>query len=253
MNNNIFMCFAAEDRYRIVESLVYHLKNYGIGVWYDRYSLVLGDDRVKKNLLEGAASCKYATVVISEYTIDSVCAMEELSIIKARYQRGELTVFPVLYEISPNSLSHELCWIKELIFKETNKQSGTYEICNHIACKVTNDILEVYTYKNIPSIICKLNSSLPPTTFKFLTIYQELDASNLNSRVSILYAAYITLTVDTPLSSSEQCILIEHIFERLFSETKLHLAIDYRDLWLLENSICILVNLYLTHFIESSI
>ena len=119
------MCFAAEDRYRIVESLVYHLKNYGIGVWYDRYSLVLGDDRVKKNLLEGTASCKYAIVVISEYTIDSICAMEELSIIKARYQRGELTVFPILYEISPNSLSQELCWIKKLIFKETNKQSGT--------------------------------------------------------------------------------------------------------------------------------
>ena len=82
MDNRLFICFASEDRYRITEPIVYHLKNYGINIWYDRYSLVMGDHRIKKNLIDGAMKCKYVIAIISEYTAASKCAMEELSIIK---------------------------------------------------------------------------------------------------------------------------------------------------------------------------
>ena len=53
MKDKVFICFAAEDRYEIVEPIVYHLKNYGIPVWYDRYTLLMGDNRVQKNLYDG--------------------------------------------------------------------------------------------------------------------------------------------------------------------------------------------------------
>ena len=56
MAKSLFICFAAEDRYRIVEPVVFHLKNYGINMWYDRYSLIMGDDRIQKNLIEGAST-----------------------------------------------------------------------------------------------------------------------------------------------------------------------------------------------------
>ena len=56
------------------------------------------------------------------------------------------------------------------------------------------------------------------------------------------------------MKPSENVLLnmISCIFERLFSDTKLNLAIDYRELWLLENSICLLINLYTDYCIESS-
>lgn len=75
MCNQIFICFAAEDRYRIVEPIVYHLRNYGIETWYDRFRLLLGDDRIRKNLIEGAQECKYALVIISPETEKASCAM----------------------------------------------------------------------------------------------------------------------------------------------------------------------------------
>ena len=53
-DNQVFICFAAEDRHTIVEPIVHHLKNYGINVWYDRYKLLMGDNRIEKNLKEGA-------------------------------------------------------------------------------------------------------------------------------------------------------------------------------------------------------
>ena len=97
MKDHLFICFAAEDRYSIAEPIVHHLKNYGIKIWYDRYELLLGDNRRKKNLYEGATLCKYAVVIISKYTLKSKCAMEEINIIRKRYRKGDVTVFPILY------------------------------------------------------------------------------------------------------------------------------------------------------------
>ena len=88
-NLSAFICFSAKDRYTIAEPVVYHLKNYGIDIWYDRYTMVLGDNRVEKNLKEGAENCTYSLIIISENTIKSKCAMEEINIVKERYRSGE--------------------------------------------------------------------------------------------------------------------------------------------------------------------
>lgn len=244
MIEKVFICFAAEDRYEIVEPIVYHLKNYGISVWYDRYTLLMGDNRIKKNLYDGAQSCKYAIIIVSPNTQLSKCAMEEISIVKENNKEHKVTVFPILYNISPDKLTSELMWIKELIFKECNKHSGTYEICNHIACKITEDILSNYEYTSIISIITHLNNKIPSYTYNILHDYCEIDTNNLNSRVTILYCAYITIKDNIINTNSSLFILVSKIFTRLFNETKLNLPIDYRELWLLENSICILINMH---------
>lgn len=249
----VFIGFAAEDRYGVAEPIVYHLKNYGINVWYDRHRLLMGHNRISKNLVEGAANSEYAVLILSKDTSSSTCTMEEISIIKTRYQRGETTVFPILYELSPDDISADLCWIKDLIFKETNHQSGTREICNHIACKITEDLISACPYHSIPEICLKHQNSLPASVLSILDCYQYIDHSNLNSKIALLYATYLILK--HLLSSKELSVpqMIQKIFERLFSETKLNLAIDYRELWLLENTICLLVQYYMDSCIESSI
>ena len=47
--SQIFLGFAAKDRYTVAESLLYHLENYGVPVWYDRHDLIIGDNRQKEN------------------------------------------------------------------------------------------------------------------------------------------------------------------------------------------------------------
>lgn len=248
----LFIGFAAEDRYSIAEPLVYHLKNYGIDTWYDRHKLLLSDNRREKNLVEGAGKCIYAIIILSKHTIKSSCAMEEISIIEKRYFSNVVTVFPILYEISPNEIPCNLQWIKELIFKEVDRHSGTREICNHIACKITNDLLNSFRCKNIQSIINTTSSVLPSDTYAILNSYLAIDSQNLNSRVALLYAAYLTIIHIEQIHRTPIIIMTSKIFERLFSETRLNLAIDYRELWLLENSICILINYYFISCTESS-
>lgn len=249
----VFICFAAEDRYSIAEPIVYHLKNYGIHMWYDRQALLMGDNRKEKNLNEGANGCQYTIAIISKNTINSPCTMEELSIIKRRSLLNDVVVFPILYELLPEDIPFELQWIKELIFKETDRHSGTRDICNHIACKITGDFLKEKKYKTINDIIITKIQELPVATHEILYRYQMIDTENLNSRISLLYATYLIISNCGRLKENNILHLVSKTFDRLFSETRLNLDIDYRELWLLENSICLLVNGYLSSCTESNI
>lgn len=237
----VFICFAAEDRYKIAEPIAYHLTNYGIGIWYDRQKLLMGDDRIQKNLTEGVAKCQYAIIILSKDTEQSICAMEEISILEGNYFNDNVTLFPVLYELSSQNIPNSLQWIKKIIYKEVNSSSGTLEICNHVACKITLDILEKYQYKTISEFLC-YNSLLPPIISKLLKSYQAVDCENLNSRVTLLYAIYVNILYLITINNDSTINMVSKIFERLFSETRLNLAIDYREIWLLENCICILLN-----------
>jgi hypothetical protein len=251
--DSIFICFAAEDRYAVVEPIVYHLKNYGFPIWYDRTELLMGDNRVTKNLVEGAGHAKYVIAVISKNSASSDCFMEELEIIRKRYCKCEVTIFPVIYEISPQKIPDNLQWIRELIFKEITRSSGTREICNHIACKITNDLLADYEHKNINSVA--INCNIPIPIKKLMETYLSIDNENLNARISILYATNLAIQsiyIDDSVSNN-YINLVSKIFMRLFDETRLSLRVDYRELWLLENAICLLINIYLESLTDSSI
>lgn len=251
-NKRVFIGFAAEDRYDIVEPIVYHLKNYGIELWYDRHMLVMSDNRVEKNLIEGAAGCDYAIIILSKHTAKSICALEEIAIVESRFNQGAVTVFPILYEISPSELPEKLCWIKSLIFKEVDRSSGTREICNHIACKITDDLLVNCKYRHVKDIVFCPPEELPRDSKAILNSYIAVDHANLNSRITLLYAAYLTI-IHIQDNVDWVSPVIIRIFERLFSETQLSLPIDYREIWLLENAIRLLINDYMAYCTESKI
>lgn len=227
--------------------------NYGIKLWYDRHRLLMGDDRIEKNLNEGVRKCSHALVVLSKDTEFSKCAMEEIDIIRDKLLKGSLTIFPILYELSPDNIPNNLEWIKKLIFKEVNRYSGTLEVCNHIACRITDEILNNCCYQNISEILSQSGKMLQPAIYHLLYSYQQISYENLNSRITLLYSIYLIVVKSENLQSNSITDMLSKIFDRLFAETQLNLAIDYRELWLLENSICILINYYITSCIESNI
>lgn len=202
----------------------------------------MGDNRIEKNLNEGASKCNYALIILSKDTAQSVCAMEEISILEKKYYAGDTTLFPVFYELSPKEIPLALQWIKELIYKEVDRSTGTLEICNHIACKITGDILKNYHYQSISDFLNHSDTLLPPLIHKLLNKYQSIDCENLNSRITLLYATYLNIIHLKNIHTDTTITIVSKTFERLFSETRLNLIIDYRELWLLENCICILIN-----------
>ena len=81
----LFFCFSSKDRHSIVESILFHLTNYGLPVWYDRHKMLLGDERDNKNFDEGVKACNYSIIILSANTIASECAHEEIDLIYQRY------------------------------------------------------------------------------------------------------------------------------------------------------------------------
>lgn len=205
----------------------------------------MGDNRIEKNLIEGASTCKYALIILSKETEQSACAMEEISILKERYDANDVTLFPVLYELPPNDIPYKLQWIKELIYKEVDRHTGTLEICNHITCKITSDILTNFRYKNISDFLNHPIFLEYDIVYALLNSYRAIDYANLNSRIALLYATYLNIIHSKNIYTNSSLVIASKTFERLFSETRLNLAIDYRELWLLENCICILINYYI--------
>lgn len=251
--DKIFICFAAEDRYTVAEPIVYHLRNYGFSVWYDRTEMLLGDNRLKKNIIEGVGQAKYVIAVLSNNSAASGCLIEELDMVKKRYRKSNLTVFPIIYEMAPQNLPNNLQWMRELVFKEVTKNSGTRAICNHIACKITEDILSDYKYSSLKAIAT--NCEIPFFLGKLIESYLSVNKENINARVTLLYAIDLALQniyLDDHLANSHTK-LVSRIFIRLFDETRLSLEVDYREIWLLENAVCILINIYLASRTDSSI
>lgn len=129
---------------------------------------------------------------------------------------------------------------KKLIYKEANHSSGTREICNHIVCKITLDILNKLKVKKLQYFIQNDCFNIPYVIIKFLLAYQGVASENLNARIALLYAIYVYIIAEHPCAKIRQ--FISKIYDRIYNEARLCLEVDYRELWLLENSLCILIN-----------
>lgn len=119
----IFFCFSSKDRITIVEAILFHITNYELPVWYDRYKMLMGDERDYKNFEEGVGGCKYAIIIVSPNAIESICAQEEIELIYRRYIKGDMTVFPIFYNIKANELPEKLRWMTQLVSRAYRKES----------------------------------------------------------------------------------------------------------------------------------
>lgn len=240
--NRIFICLSSKDRQLIVESIMYHIANYGFAIWYDRHKMLLGDKRNYKNFIEGIVKTKYAIVIISKNSIESTCVEEEMVYLKRQYKLKGITIFPIFYNLSSKEIPPKYQWLTKLVYKELNDKSGTLLTCNHIITKILSDELNECKYQTLNELLVYIQSNnLDQFIIKILQAYLEISGENHNARISILYSIYSYLSTTAPVID----IFPQHYwkgFERIFSYTKLNLETDLRETLILEIQIIILLN-----------
>jgi len=229
----VFLCFSSKDRYEIVESVYYHLRNLGIPVWYDRNEILMGDNRDYKNFTEGVESCKYAVIILSPNSIRSVCANEEIDLIYNHYLHKKIYVFPVLYSIMANEIPEKYLWMKKLVYKELDITIDSRGLCNHIVCKYLLDIVDSMKYKTLYELKNKTDSYLS----LLISSYLETDGNNYNARIALLYSGIMYVNDEHPIP--DYC---HKGIQFLFNENKLNLPIDLRDTLIFERLFIISVN-----------
>ncbi len=240
-NYMLFLCFSSKDRQSLVESLLYHLDNYAIPVWYDRRVMLMGDHRNYKNFIEGVDSCDYAVIVLSPNSIASICANEEIDLIKARYEKRKMVVFPIFFNITAKEIPIEYNWLTELVYKELTPSVDAIGACNHIVCKLLLDELNQCPIRTIEQYTSEYEH-VPIHTYLVTMIksYLKINSGNYYARITLLYSACLYLRSIYIIKDVPR-FYYEGIFH-LFELTKLSLALDQREVLIAERSFLLLLN-----------
>jgi hypothetical protein len=237
-HNSIFLCFSSKDRYTVVESVCYHLRNYGLPIWYDRKNIATGDNKNEVCFDNGIKQSKYAIVFVSKNFYTSVCGNDELSVIKEQFYNKKISVIPIFYNLSANELPEQYKWLSNIIYRELTTSTGTLEVCEQIVYKFLKDEVKKGKCRTIENIISHENIS--SFLYKLFSIYENLDSCNFNAKIAILCAIYIYVETNFDINFPSYCKLS---YSRLLSKTNLNLKINIRELQILECTILILINL----------
>lgn len=230
----IFLCFSSKDRYTIAESILYHLKNYGLDTWYDYHTLIIGNNKFDENIKNGIQKSKYAILIISPNFYNCECGNMELEVIKQLYDYNQIYIFPVLYNVTASELPKEYSWIKDIIYNELTIDAPSLPTCNQIVCEILKDEIITKNYIELRSLKTSNNFIK-----KILDTYIDMDERNLNSKITLLYCLYTYIKNDNFNSLELSC---SRILEQLFKYTKLSLDLSFKEMIIAEYALTILIN-----------
>ena len=64
MQHDVFICHASEDKDAVARPLAEALREWHLDVWYDEFSMKVGDS-LREAIDRGLASCRYGVVIVS--------------------------------------------------------------------------------------------------------------------------------------------------------------------------------------------
>lgn len=96
---DVFISHASEDKDAIVRSLAEALQGRGLAVWYDEFTLRIGDS-LRRKIDAGLARSRVGLVVISPSFISKGWTNYELDGIVTRSVSGEQILLPIWHEIT---------------------------------------------------------------------------------------------------------------------------------------------------------
>lgn len=93
----VFISYSSKDK-EFAEKLASDLKNMGIGVWFDKWEIKIGDSIVEK-INQGIKTNDYLAIVLSAASVNSNWVKKELnSGVFKEIERNSVFVLPVLYK-----------------------------------------------------------------------------------------------------------------------------------------------------------
>jgi len=102
---DLFISHASEDKDNFVRLLAEALRDYGLSVWYDEFTLTPGDS-LSRSIDRGLANSKYGLAIISESFIEKPWTEYELRGLVAREIEEDKVLIPVWYEITKDKVLH---------------------------------------------------------------------------------------------------------------------------------------------------
>lgn len=100
---DLFISHASDDKEDLVRPLVKELEKLNIKVWYDEFTLKVGDS-LRKSIDHGLANSKYGTVVLSSSFFAKNWPQYELDGMVAKEMNGHKMILPIWHKVSKNEV-----------------------------------------------------------------------------------------------------------------------------------------------------
>ncbi len=94
----LFVSHASEDKKAFVRPLAHALKSQGLQVWYDEFSLRVGDS-LRRSIDKGLSECDAGVLVLSQAFFQKEWPQRELDALFGLELAGRATLIPVWYQI----------------------------------------------------------------------------------------------------------------------------------------------------------
>jgi hypothetical protein len=97
---DVFICHASEDKESFARRLAEELVKHGLSVWYDEFSLKLGDS-LRRSIDTGLTSARYGIVVLSKVFFEKNWPQYELDgLVGRETSSGEKVILPIWHGVS---------------------------------------------------------------------------------------------------------------------------------------------------------
>jgi hypothetical protein len=96
---DVFISHANEDKSGIAAPLANALRKKRISVWYDEFSLKIGDS-LRESIDTGLNRCRFGIVILSKYFFEKRWPIRELNGLATREWSGEKVILPVWHQVS---------------------------------------------------------------------------------------------------------------------------------------------------------
>lgn len=133
---DVFVSHASEDKDDFVRDFVKCLQQHGLKVWYDEFTLRVGDS-LRRSIDNGLKNSRYGIVVLSEAFFSKEWPQRELDGLFAREVNGEKVILPIWHKISKNEVLKFSPIIVDMLALNTSSFT-IEEIAKEISDRVLN-------------------------------------------------------------------------------------------------------------------
>jgi len=100
---DIFICHADEDKDSIARPLAERLRENGFNVWYDEFSLKMGDG-LRGAIDKGLSRSRFGVVILSNIFFKKAWPQKELGALETKENSGKTVILPVWHNITKDEI-----------------------------------------------------------------------------------------------------------------------------------------------------
>lgn len=102
-NITLFISHATEDKEMVARPLAKSLISRGLSVWYDEFTLTIGDS-LRKSIDHGLATCTFGLIIVSSNFFSKNWTQYELNGLVTREMEGRKVILPIWHKVTKDDV-----------------------------------------------------------------------------------------------------------------------------------------------------